>query len=165
MPGDAKTPTSSPALYRFESTIRRFAEFLISTLFAKVGAPVVAAAAVYVSVLSFRDSSGDGIRSVIFFLIPTLWGAFWLVNMSRKTRPLEHTGTIVVPLLGVVVGIVISAAIVFEAPVSMTNLGLGVMEGFYFMANLSSDQESERQWGLALLLMVTVIGGTVAATA
>jgi hypothetical protein len=164
MPGEQRD-SSSPALYTFETSIRRFAEFLISTLFAKAGAPVVAAAAVYVSVISFEESSSSGIRSVIFFLIPTLWGAFWLVSMSRTARPLEDTGKVVVPVLGIVAGIVISAAIVISAPVSTSNIGLGVMEGFYFMANLSSDRESERQWGLALLLMVTVIAITVAVTA
>ncbi len=164
MPRDP-TGSRSGLATDFGDWISGVAEWLFVVLFGKLGPIIVAAVAVYVTVVAFGDSSGDGIRAIVFFLLPTLWGAFLLARRSRSTTALAETGKWAVPVLGVIIGIGISIGMLSDAPVWSANLGLGVLEGFYFMMWLSTDEdEGERAWALALLLMVTIIAMTFALT-
>jgi hypothetical protein len=169
-----ESPTDRPSTVasRMGTTVLQVADWLIVVLFNKLGSLIVAVTAVYVAVRAFDDSPSDGTRAVICFLIPTLWGAFGLTALAGERRPFETLGKWAMPVLGVIAGVVISLGILAEAPVWTTNLGLGVMEAFYFMIFLSGDavpsrlrEPLEREWTLALLLMVTVVSVTAAITA
>jgi len=143
---------------------------LVRFLFTRVGVLLIAAAAVVVTWLAFREGKGEGIRAMIFFIIPSLWGAFGLAATDGNPDAWERFGKNGLPALGLIAGLAISTVFIFDAPVSTANLALGAMEASAFMYWVSTRPTrrripaGERHWALALLLMVTVICIAIAIT-
>ena len=156
-----------------EELVRNVADWLVTILYNKIGIILIAAIAAGITVISFTVGRGEGIRAIIFFLIPAAWGAFALSSLDGQPKAFARLSKNALPGLGVVAGVLISSVIVFDAPVASTNLALGAMEAFFFMMYVSSQPsgrsraipEGQHVWALSLLLMVTVVSVTVAATA
>lgn len=133
---------------------------------------LIALAAVGIVAIAFAQSRAEGIRSVIFFLIPTAWGAFAFAALDGAPDAFETLGKNAIPGCGVVAGLVISSVLLFDAPVSIANLALGAMEAFFFMMALADAPsgrtptipKGQHVWPLAILLMLTTISISVAVT-
>lgn len=142
----------------FQGWISGVADWLMVTLFSRLGPIIIGLAAVYVSVRAFGESSGDGIKAIVAFAIPTMWGAGVLAFGSRSRTGLSTVGKWAVPALGALVGIALGIGMFVAAPVWSANFGLGVMEGFYFMMWLPGEGDDvERSWGIALLILVSIV--------
>ncbi len=155
-----------------ETRVRGGAEWVVSVLYAQLGVLLIAIVAAVIALLAFLDDYGEGVRAVIFFLLPTAWGAFALATLDGQPDALQKISDNVVVALAIVAGLVASSVFLFDAPLAVANLALGAMEAFFFVMWISKQpsdhgrviDEDNRKWGLALLLMVTVISITVAAT-
>jgi hypothetical protein len=172
MPRSVRTASAFPA--DTESIVRRAVEWLFTLVYERVGVLVLAIVAFGVAVYAFTVSFGEGIRAIIFFVIPSLWGAFALAALDGERNALERYGQPIMIALGVVAGVVLSGVFVIDAPVSMANLALGTMEAFFFLMWIGNDQSPfgrieissrAQPWGVALLLMTTIVAITVAVTA
>ena len=121
--------------------------------------------------IAFDVSRAEGIRAVIFFLLPTAW-ARSRSPPSTASRGSSRRWASGIPAGGVVAGLVISSVLLFDAPVSVANLALGTMEAFFFMMALADAPETRQPsiprgqhiWPLSLLLMLTTISISVAVT-
>ena len=143
-----------------------------SKMLNRISVVLIAAAAVGFMAIAFDVSRAEGIRAVIFFLLPTAWGAFAFAALDGQPRLFETLGKNGIPAGGVVAGLVISSVLLFDAPVSVANLALGTMEAFFFMMALADAPETRQPsiprgqhiWPLSLLLMLTTISISVAVT-
>jgi hypothetical protein len=133
---------------------------------------IIVLAAAGFTVLAFDDSQSEGIRSILFFLIPAAWGWFAFASLDGQPEVFKSLGDYAIPGMGVIAGLVISSVVLFDAPVSIANLALGAMAAFFFMMALASAPSNrkpaippgEHIWPLAILLMLTVISVAVAVT-
>lgn len=157
-----------------ESLVRRAVEWLFTLVYERVGVLILAVVAFGITVYAFTISFGEGVRAVIFFLIPSLWGAFALATLDGERNALEQFGQPIMIALGVIAGLVLSVIFLVDAPVSIANLALGTMEAFFFLMWIGNDQSPfgrieissrAQPWGVALLLMTTIVAITVAVTA
>jgi hypothetical protein len=143
-----------------------------SKMLNRISVVLIAAAAAGFMVLAFDESRAEGIRSVIFFFIPTAWGAFAFAALDGQPKVFETVGKTAIPAGGVIAGLVISSVVIFDAPVSTANLALGAMEAFFFMMALAdapatrtpSIPRGQHIWPLSILLMLTTISLSIAIT-
>jgi hypothetical protein len=143
-----------------------------SRLFNRISVVLIALAAAGFTVIAFRDSQEEGIRAVLLFLTPAAWGIFAFAALDGQPKAFEIVGRNAVPATGVIAGLVISAVLILDAPVSVANLALGAMEAFFFVMALASAPAGRRPpippgqaiWPLSLLLMLTTISIAVAVT-
>jgi hypothetical protein len=154
-----------------ESAVRRAVEWLFHTMYERVGVMLIAFVAAGIAIYAFTVSFGEGVRAVIFFIIPSLWGAFALATFDGQPTALERFGQSAMIGVGLVAGIVLSALFVFEAPIAIANLALGLMEAFFFLMWIGNQQSAfgrieissrAQPWGVAFLIMVTVLSITIA---
>ncbi|HKG40477.1 MAG TPA: hypothetical protein VKB25_15925 [Conexibacter sp.] len=155
-----------------EDRVRGVADWTISVLYARFGVFLLAIAAAGVAAIGFSHSYGEGVRAVIFFMIPSAWGAFALATLDGQPEALRKLGEPFIAGLGVIAGLLVSSVVVFDAPISIANLALGSMEAYFFVMWISKQPTrfsrrippESRVWGMALLLMVTVVSITIAVT-
>lgn len=152
-----------------ESYSRMFALWLIDVGYVW-GIPAIGVAAAGIATYAFTIGFGQGVRAVIFFVIPVLWGAYTLAINDGQPQVIEKLADKVVLGIAVVAALVIGSVMFLSAPVSLANLALGAMTAFFFVM-WTSDQPTPfqrkptpmaRTWMLAMLLMVTVISIFVA---
>jgi hypothetical protein len=132
---------------------------------------LLAAAAAAVGAYAFDHSSGEGIRSIIFFVIPAMWGAFALGSFDARPRALQDLSAPVAIGLGTVAGLVLSSVLFLDTPVSIGNLALGSMMAFFFVMRISSQPSGfsrgippdRRNFVLTVLVMLTVLCTVIAA--
>jgi len=144
---------------------------ITGTTLQRVLALAIAIAAAVVTALSFAEGRGEGIRSLLFFLIPAGWGLFVYLVLEGQPAALERGAKIAMPASGVIAGLVISSVLLLDAPVSIANLALGGMEAFLFLMALGMTTRRGppipwpvAMWPLSVLLMVTIISIAVAVT-
>lgn len=155
-----------------EDRVRGVADWMIGVLYARFGVFLLAIAAAGVAAIGFAHSYGEGVRAIIFFVIPSAWGAFALATLDGQPEALRKAGEPFIAGLGVIAGLVLSSVVVLDAPISIANLALGAMESYFFLMWIAkqptrfsrSISPENRIWGMALLLMVTVVSITIAVT-
>lgn len=156
-----------------ESVVRRGVEWVFHAMYERVGVMLIAAVAAGIAVYAFTVSFGEGVRAVVFFLIPSLWGAFALATFDGQPSALEKFGQRAMIAIGLAAGIVLSALFVFDAPIAIANLALGMMEAFFFLMWVGNQPSAfgrieissqAQPWGIAFLVMVTVLSTTIAVT-
>jgi hypothetical protein len=154
--------------------VRRAVEWLFNLVYERLGVLVLVFVATGIAAYAFTVSFGEGVRAVIFFIIPSLWGAFALAALDGETNALEQHGQPIMIALGIIAGVVLSSVFVLDAPISMANLALGTMEAFFFLMWIGNEQSPlgrieissrAQPWGIAFLLMTTILAITVAITA
>lgn len=150
---------------------RGIAEVCMSLLY-RTGIFIVAAAALGVAAYGFTMNYGEGARALIFFFIPTLWGAYALAMNDGQPKALERMTATVANALSVLAGLVVAAVVFIGWPVSITNLALGAMAAFFFLIRISRQSSSHlrelrenRTMVRALLIMLTVVCAVVAVAA
>lgn len=143
-----------------------------SRILSRASLALIVLAAIAFTVIAFGDDQSEGIRSILFFLTPTAWGAFAFAALDGQPKAFRTLGDYALPAFGVIAGLVISSVVLLDAPVSVANLALGAMAAFFFMMALGSTPSGRRPpippgehiWPLAILLMLTVIAIAVAVT-
>jgi hypothetical protein len=150
---------------------RDVAERLLSLVY-RAGVFLIAIAAMAIAAYAFTISYGEGARALIFFFVPTLWGAYALAVNDGQPKALEKLTGAMANALAVVAGLVVAAVVFIDWPVSVTNLALGAMEAFFFLIRMSDqpsqharDVQENRTTVRALLIMLTVICIVVAVAA
>lgn len=152
-----------------DSKSRQFALWLIDIGYVW-GVPAIGATAAGIAAYAFTIGFGQGVRAVIFFVLPVLWGAFILAVNDGQPQVIEKLADKAVHGIAVAAALVIGSVMFLSAPVSLADLALGIMVAFFFLM-WTSDQPSmfqrtptamARTWMLALLIMITVISLFVA---
>jgi hypothetical protein len=168
-------PVSGPAKGNdrswIDSVSRVIAESAMSFLY-RVGIFIVAIAALGVAAYGYTLSFGEGARSLIFFFIPALWGAYALAINDGQPKALEQMTATVANSLSVLAGLVVAAVVFLDWPVSTTNLALGTMAAFFFLIRISKqtpqhmrELRENRTIVRSLLIMMTVVCAVVAVAA
>jgi hypothetical protein len=148
-------------------------EWLFNLINERLGVLLLAAVAFGIAVYAFTESYGEGVRAVIFFVIPSLWGAYALAALDGEPAALERLGQPAMIAIGVAAGVALSGVLIFDAPIALANLALGTMEAFFFVMWIGSEDtpfgrielsKRAQPWGVALLLMTTIISLTIAVT-
>ena len=75
------------AFARGDERVRNIADWLVTNLYNKIGIILIAGIAAAITVISFTVDRGEGIRAIIYFLIPAAWGAFGLSALTASRRP------------------------------------------------------------------------------
>jgi hypothetical protein len=121
-------------------------------------------AAAGVAAYAFTLEFGEGARAIIFFVVPSLWGGFILLTHDGKPKAMLKIPEPVIYGLAVVAGLVLASVLFLDTPVSIANLALGVMGGFFLLMRVSNQETAHTRWFpperetllRALLIMVTV---------
>lgn len=148
-----------------DENARGFVVWLIETGY-QVAAVALTVIAAGIAAYAFTLSVGDGARSVIFFVIPAMWGAYALAANDGQPEALEKIAEPAVVGLATASALVLSGVLFLGAPVAIANLALGVMIAFFFLMWISNAPSRYRRrlsslgklWGKALLVMITVLG-------
>lgn len=98
--------------------------------YALVGIAILAAG---ISIYAFTISFAEGARALIFFLIPSMWGAYCLAVLDGKPAALRHASVTLLNVMAAVAGLVVAAVVLLDAPVSIANLPLGIIECLFFV--------------------------------
>lgn len=148
---------------------RQFALWLLDVGYVW-GVPAIGVAAAAIASYAFTVGFGQGVRAVIFFVVPVLWGAFILAVNDGQPQVIEKLADKAVHGIAVVAALVIGSVMFLAAPISLADLALGIMTAFFFLMWIS-DQPTmfqrkptamARTWMLAMLIMVTIISVFVA---
>lgn len=152
-----------------DSMARRVADWVVESLY-RFGVVGLALAALSVAVHGFTQSYAEGTRSLIFFLIPSLWGAYALAVFDGQPDAFNRMMPQLAYGISVLAAVVIIAVLSMDAPTSLVNLALGSMEAFFFVMRTSS-QPSPHQRMLdantralagALLILLTLLCSAMA---
>jgi hypothetical protein len=136
----------------------------------RFGVLLIALAALGICALSLIASPGEAVRALIFFLIPSLWGAYALAAYDGEPDAFERVLPQTAYWLAGLASLIIVLVMVVGAPVSIANLAFGSMEAFFFVMRIAV-QPSRYQRRLeahartlagALLLMLTVLCAALA---
>ncbi len=147
-----------------DSKFRTFALWVVDLAFIW-GIPAIGLVAAVIASYAFTRDFGEGARSVIFFVVPVLWGAYVLATNDGQPQVIERLADKVVLGIAVVAALVIGSVMFLAAPVSIANLALGTMTAFFFLM-WTSDQPTmfqrtptkmARTWMMAMLIMITII--------
>lgn len=114
------------------SSGRSIADTLMN-LVSKYALLLVAVAALGVSLYGFTISFAEGIRALIFFLIPSLWGAFSLAVLDGRPTALDTASGTLLNVMAAIAGLTLAAVIFLDAPVSIANIPLGIIEAAFFV--------------------------------
>jgi hypothetical protein len=117
-----------------------------------------------ITAYAFTIGFAEGARSIIFFCVPSLWGAFMLLTNDGEPKAMAKIPEPVTYGLAVIAGLVLASVLFLDTPVSIANLALGVMAGFFLLMRLSDQKTAHTRWFppegetllRALLIMVTV---------
>lgn len=119
---------------------------------------VVAVAALAVTVYAVTDSFAEGARALIFFLVPSLWGAFLLVSLDTRPAALETMSASILNGMAAVAGVVIAAVFLLDAPVSIANLPLGIIEAAFFVMLVADEGRTKRiRWSETAQTIVRMV--------
>lgn len=148
---------------------RRISDWVVEGLY-RFGVMVLALAALAICVLGLTQSAGEGIRALIFFVIPSLWGAYALAVFDGQPDAFDKVMPQAVYWLAGLASLVIILVMVVGAPISIANLALGSMEAFFFVMRISVQpsryqrrlDSNSRALAGALLLMLTVLCAALA---
>jgi hypothetical protein len=143
---------------------RSWSGWLIEMLF-KSSVFVLAGAALGIAVYAFTVSYGEGARALIFFLIPSMWGAYALAVFDGQPKALQDLTAPIANSIAVVAGAAVASVLFLDTPVSIANLALGTMEAFFFVMRISNQPSQYRRvigpdvrvWVRAFLIMTTVV--------
>jgi hypothetical protein len=147
-----------------ETGLRNFALWFIDTGYV-VALPALTLVALAIAGYGFTVSFGEGTRSLIFFVIPVMWGAYTLAVNDGSPQVIEKLADKAVVGVAVVAALIIGLVFILNAPVSIADLAFGAMVAFFFLM-WTSDQPSRfqrrpskiaRTWMLALLVMITIL--------
>jgi hypothetical protein len=130
-----------------------------------IALPLLALVAVGIAAYGFTSSFAEGARSLIFFVVPVMWGAYALAVNDGKEQNITKLAQNWVIGLAVAAALVVGCVMFLSVPISVADLALGVMVAFFFLMWTSDQQtrytrrpsEAARLWMLALLVMVTIL--------
>jgi hypothetical protein len=144
--------------------IRRASLWMIDTGYV-VALPLLSLAALGIAGYGLTISFGEGARSLIYYVVPVMWGAYVLAVNDGKQQNITRLAQNWVIGLAVVAALIVGSVMFLSTPISIANLALGAMAAFFFLM-WTSDQpsryirrpnEAARIWMLALLIMVTIL--------
>ncbi|HEX7134957.1 MAG TPA: hypothetical protein VF228_20450 [Iamia sp.] len=119
---------------------------------------VVAVAALAITAYAVTDSFAEGARALIFFLVPSLWGAFLLVSLDTRPAALETMSASILNGMAAVAGVVIAAVFLLDAPVSIANLPLGIIEAAFFVMLVADEGRTKRiRWSETAQTIVRMV--------
>jgi hypothetical protein len=152
-----------------EGWVRRACLWMIDTGYV-AALPILGLIAIGIAVYGFTVDFGEGARSVIFFVVPVLWGAYALAVNDGKQQNINKVAQQWVIGIAVAAALTVGSVILLSVPIAITDLALGIMVAFFFLM-WTSDQpsryirkpsESARIWMLGLLIMVTIVAVFIA---
>lgn len=133
---------------------------------------LLGAVAAAITAYAFTQSFGEGVRSIIFFVIPSMWGAYFLAVHDGRPKAIEELSSTIANSISIMAGLVVASILFLDTPISIANLALGAMEAFFFMMRISNQatrfpRAIPRDVQIILrtfLVMLTVTCGVIAAT-
>jgi hypothetical protein len=147
-----------------DSWIRQVSLWMIDTGYV-VALPLLSLIALGIAGYGFTLNFGEGARSLIFYVVPVMWGAYVLAVNDGKQQNITKLAQNWVIGLAVAAALIVGSVMFLSAPISIADLALGLMAAFFFLM-WTSDQpsryirrpnESARIWMLALLILVTIL--------
>lgn len=132
----------------------------------------LAVAALGVALYALTDGFGEAVRAVIFFAIPSTWGGYCLAVLDSRPTAIESLSEGVQNAMAGVAGLVIAGVVLLDAPISIANVPLGLIEAAFLVLKITEDRRRRRiGWSETTkaivrmtLILVTVICLVVAVT-
>ena len=134
------------------------------------GIYALAVFALVICAAAFTVSLGEGIRAILFFMIPSAWGALALALYDGDPKAFQNISPLFANGLAVAGALVVAAVWIIDAPISIANIALGALEAFFFVLRISNQPSSRirritggtRTFVTSLALFVTVLSIVVA---
>lgn len=152
-----------------DSAVRSFSLWFVETVYI-TAIPLLSVVAVAIDVYAFSKSVGEGVRTIVYYVLPVLWGAYYLAVNDGKPQALTKHAHLVVVAVCVPVGLVLGGIFFLGAPISSAGLALGAMAAFFFLL-WTSDQPSQytrtsgpaaRLYMLVFLIIISMVAITAA---